>query len=320
LDSEENYVYPRKHRERAWKEVMMTEKYDAMRQVAVVNTRRPPRDHEDHLIIPCESISEEQKFNLLREIIELSATVPRRLDADDNMIRLKTKCSIFSVLLLGEDRALGLPIYQKGLELLLQPRIASLDGSGAAEYSKFHAMTIPSEVAKETVSIVPLAKGCEATESSSKSYNVRMRNQVSLNVPLKMLHLEFDLVAMAPTKTNVSDILFDVFGGEITAQNIKNLMPRLQNLLVGMWVKRDYPPHQNASEETIRTFHDPFQIRSIRSNRDVTYEKVDKIMEEYRPENFGLSWKQLSEQKGVDAYKHFEKSKWRRPTISARFC
>lgn len=61
-----------------------------------------------------------------------------------------------------------------------------------------------------------------------------MRSQVSLDIPLKVLHIEFDLATMVPPNTTILDILFEVLGRELADANIKDLLPRLRNLLVGM--------------------------------------------------------------------------------------
>lgn len=149
LDSEGDYLYPRKQREYIWQEVMNTEKYKAMGGIAVVNTRTPTHNHEDYPIIPWGGLTADQRISVGPETINLTYTILRDR-AHDHETTLTTMCSIYRVLLLDEEKAAGIAVYQKGLGLLLQPRIASLPGSGPCRLSKFHAMEIPSIVGAET--------------------------------------------------------------------------------------------------------------------------------------------------------------------------
>ncbi|KAH4929115.1 hypothetical protein HBI23_141060 [Parastagonospora nodorum] len=72
-------------------------------------------------------------------------------------------------------------------------------------------------------------------------------------------------------------ILFQVFRHEISEKSIKSLLSHIQNLLEGIWVKRNYEHPAEISQKAKDTFHDPFQIRSLRFNKVVTEEKFDRL-------------------------------------------
>jgi hypothetical protein len=229
------YAYSRKLRESLWKRVLNGEELKSMKDILAVNTRTTSRAHQDHIIIPSEGLSEDQKVGLAKD-----PTTLYKVPTDLQRTKGDVCCLYGNLCKLDEDHDADSNLYQKGIDLLLQSRVASLPGAGPCELSKTHAMFIPG-IGWENRRITPLAKGCDnISKAASEHYDVRMRSKVSLDVPQRLLYIEFDLAVLVPDKKTIPDILFQVFGNEISAKSIKNLLPHIQNLLAGIWVKRNY--------------------------------------------------------------------------------
>jgi len=140
----------------------------SIKEILAVNTRTISRAHQDHVIIQFDGLNKDQRAGLAGDPTTLYK-VPTDLQRTEGDV-----CCLFGQLCeLNEDYDADSSLYHKGVDLLVQSRIASLSRAGPCNRSKTHAMFIPIVSFKDR-RIMPLAKGCNDTsKTASGHYDVK---------------------------------------------------------------------------------------------------------------------------------------------------